>query len=126
MDVFYSNIKTKGDESVSRVERREMRNAVVDYGALQPSPVPEHSSDPDNTAESGTYSVSSIATLEEPPMTPSTRTVESLSTETHGNLPPTELDFLDTSFMNDTDFEAAISNATQEFWANFPGEVELH
>jgi hypothetical protein len=39
MQIFYSNIKTQGDQAVSPRERREMRNAIIDYGALQPSPV---------------------------------------------------------------------------------------
>lgn len=43
MQIYYSNIKTKGEHSITQNERREMRNAIVDYGALQPSPV--HSSD---------------------------------------------------------------------------------
>ncbi|TLD32500.1 hypothetical protein E2P81_ATG05476 [Venturia nashicola] len=42
MQIYYSNIKTKGEQSITQNERREMRNAIVDYGALQPSPV--HSS----------------------------------------------------------------------------------
>lgn len=39
MHIFYSNSKSKGTESVSPSARREMRNAIIDYGALQPSPV---------------------------------------------------------------------------------------
>jgi hypothetical protein len=39
MQIYYSNIKTKGEQSITQNERREMRNAIVDYGALQPSPV---------------------------------------------------------------------------------------
>ena len=39
MQIFYSNIKAQGDQSVTPNERREMRNAIIDYGALQPSPV---------------------------------------------------------------------------------------
>jgi hypothetical protein len=42
MQIFYSNIKTKGEQGVTRNERREMKNALVDYGALQPSPVHDH------------------------------------------------------------------------------------
>ena len=39
MQIFYSNIKTDGDLAVTPSERREMRNAIIDYGALQPDPV---------------------------------------------------------------------------------------
>jgi hypothetical protein len=44
MQIYYSNIKTKGEQSITQNERREMRNAIVDYGALQPSPVHSSSS----------------------------------------------------------------------------------
>ena len=39
MQIFYSNIKADGDQSVTPSERRELRNAIIDYGALQPDPV---------------------------------------------------------------------------------------
>lgn len=39
MQIFYSNIKAEGDQAVTPSERREMRNAIIDYGALQPDPV---------------------------------------------------------------------------------------
>lgn len=39
MQIFYSNIKADGDLAVTPSERREMRNAIIDYGALQPDPV---------------------------------------------------------------------------------------
>lgn len=39
MQIFYSNIKTKGDQAVTSRERRNMRNAIIDYGALQTLPV---------------------------------------------------------------------------------------
>jgi hypothetical protein len=41
MHVYYGNVKTKGESSVSISERRQMRNAIVDYGALQVSLVEE-------------------------------------------------------------------------------------
>lgn len=70
---------------------------------------------------------SSVAALVQPPMTQETRTVPSPSTEMHESLLLSGTDFLDTDFIiDDASFEAAIANATQEFWANFPGEVELH
>jgi hypothetical protein len=47
MQIFYSNIKTKGEQGVTRNERREMKNAIIDYGALQPEPV----QDPPTTLE---------------------------------------------------------------------------
>lgn len=39
MHIFYSNSKSKGNQAMSPSARREMRNAIIDYGALQPSPV---------------------------------------------------------------------------------------
>ena len=37
------------------------------------------------------------------------------------------LDFFDTNFpINDAEVEAAIFNSTHDFWANFPGEVEMY
>lgn len=39
MHIFYSNVKSKGNQAMSPSARREMRNAIIDYGALQPSPV---------------------------------------------------------------------------------------
>lgn len=39
MQIFYSNIRAEGDQAVTSSERREMRNAIIDYGALQPDPV---------------------------------------------------------------------------------------
>lgn len=39
MQLFYSSIKAEGDQAVTPSERREMRNAIIDYGALQPDPV---------------------------------------------------------------------------------------
>jgi hypothetical protein len=52
MQVFYTNIKTKGKHGVSGVEKREMRNAILDYGALQHSPVQQPSFAEDRPAVS--------------------------------------------------------------------------
>lgn len=39
----------------------------------------------------------------------------------------TDFDMFDTDFnLNDADLEAAIADATQGFWANFPGEMEIY
>lgn len=50
MQIFYSNIKAEGDQAVTPSERREMRNAIIDYGALQPDPV--QPADPESNDES--------------------------------------------------------------------------
>jgi hypothetical protein len=44
MQIFYSNIKVQGSQAISPRERREMRDAMIDYGALQPSLVPRSDS----------------------------------------------------------------------------------
>ncbi|KAF2403099.1 hypothetical protein EJ06DRAFT_528059 [Trichodelitschia bisporula] len=52
MQVFYATIKTKGEQSVSHHERREMHSALVDYGALQPSPVQDAANSADSPGSS--------------------------------------------------------------------------
>jgi hypothetical protein len=44
MQIFYSNVKLRGISAVTSTERTAMRHAMIDYGALQQSPVGE--SDP--------------------------------------------------------------------------------
>ena len=39
MQIFYTNINTKGENSVTQSERKEMQNSLVDYGALHHTPV---------------------------------------------------------------------------------------
>jgi len=46
MQIFYANIKTKGEDGVTHIERTEMQQAIVDYGALQQSPVQESTDQP--------------------------------------------------------------------------------
>ncbi|CAG9953271.1 unnamed protein product [Clonostachys rosea f. rosea IK726] len=55
MQFFYSNIKAGGDTTVSNTtEGKALHNSVIDYGALQNSPVgqPDHS-EPENSSSQG-------------------------------------------------------------------------
>lgn len=62
MQIFYSNIKAEGDQAVTPGERREMRNAIIDYGALQPDPVqaPDVETNDDTVSPNGRIFVLSI------------------------------------------------------------------
>jgi hypothetical protein len=42
MQIFYTNIKTRGVDSVTTIQRNEMKDAIVDYGALHHTPVQDN------------------------------------------------------------------------------------
>jgi hypothetical protein len=44
MQIFYTNIKTN---NVTQSERKEMQNAIVDYGALHHTPVQDPTAPPE-------------------------------------------------------------------------------
>ncbi|KAF2431617.1 hypothetical protein EJ08DRAFT_586999, partial [Tothia fuscella] len=124
MQIFYSNIKTKGEQGVTRNQRFKMKNALIDYGALQP--------DSDNSSAlpaNGDHT-------EMPPLKSSTSPSEPQLDDLAPVVPvrpmqedlfSMDLDMFDTEFnLDDADLEAAIADATQGFWANFPGEMELY
>jgi hypothetical protein len=163
MQIFYSNIKTKGEQGVSRNERREMKNALVDYGALQPSPVHEQplsveqdlqeeavcstpklpsqrlsdtqqafsSVSPASHVSPGshvsqTLSQSQSDSADEPGDPAIVQTSSSVPGKVLDEFVP-DFDMFDMDYqLDDADLEAAIADATQGFWANFPGEMELY
>ncbi|KAF1983276.1 hypothetical protein K402DRAFT_175832 [Aulographum hederae CBS 113979] len=151
MQAFYSNIKTKGDESVSRDERREIRNAIIDYGALQPSPVQDNhsehsSSDAEAAASASSNQNNAYITVVKSDSSPpdesilGVQTTPTMPMQQQGQQPqggydmplmqdflPDDLEMFDTDFtIHDADLEAMIADATQGFWMNFPGEVGLY
>ncbi|KAK5989542.1 putative transcriptional regulatory PB1A11.04c-like protein [Cladobotryum mycophilum] len=114
MHIFYSNIKSKGTQAVSPKERREMRNAIVDYGALQPSPVQVHDS---GTEEEDAEAVSEAEDANDAQM----------ETQDFGPvpLPPADIDLFDTHFDIDAAMRASFADATHGFWEGFPGNMEI-
>ncbi|KAF2009702.1 hypothetical protein BU24DRAFT_428592 [Aaosphaeria arxii CBS 175.79] len=137
MQAYYRSA-TGQDAPVSPDERQVLKRAMVDYGALQPSPVhrPADSKPADSTVNGGTP-------REQPPAlsTPFSPQVSHPVPATNGygsqhngqstywngqhSVPPLEADDnfnFDFDFSN-ADMEAMMMNATQDFWASFPGEV---
>jgi hypothetical protein len=146
MQIFYTNINTRGENSVTQSERKEMQNSLVDYGALHHTPVqgpsaiqdhPVSSVRPGGRVEldvmkSRELSPPKIAqsppklSLSPPPNGPYDRiAIHSIQSQHDFHL--AGLDVFDTNFpINDAEIEAVIFNSTQDFWANFPGEVEMY
>lgn len=160
MQAYYRSVLGQ-DGPASPEERQALRHAMIDYGALQPSPVqkPNESS---RVAESPvvTSSLSPtdhhthvgfaaslsthlltlsqrkpiIANITNPslgsPMpttvaTPSSYT-PNFAWNTPPAVPPLEADEtfnLDSFDLTNEELEVMMMNATQEFWASFPGEV---
>ncbi|KAH7159578.1 fungal-specific transcription factor domain-containing protein [Dactylonectria estremocensis] len=113
MQLFYSNIKTEGDQAVTPGERREMRNAIIDYGALQPDPVRQ----PDIESNE-----ESMADVEE---------VVSRSDDLEFNaqgmnfIAPADIDLFDTNLEFGSSMQAAFADATHGFWESFPGSMDI-
>jgi hypothetical protein len=159
MQAFYRSILGHGDAQASPEERQALRHALIDYGALQPSPVqnPTDSSkgyDTPYAATSGspTFTNGSVRHLLEstpcvtnssqqkpfanvqnqsfvPPPTPalsSNSYQQAYSWTSPPSIPPLEADdtFNTDSFdLSNAELEELMMNATQDFWASFPGEV---
>ncbi|RFU81706.1 hypothetical protein TARUN_491 [Trichoderma arundinaceum] len=118
MHIFYSNVKSKGNQAVSPSARREMRNAIIDYGALQPSPV--------QPADSGSEEDIAIVSEQEEMTTNETNTNETeLVSHEFGVVPPADYDLFDTHFDIDSAMQASFADATQGFWEGYPGNVEV-
>ncbi|KAF2635631.1 hypothetical protein P280DRAFT_473727 [Massarina eburnea CBS 473.64] len=143
MQAYYRSVL--GHEgTVSPDERQVLRHAMVDYGALQPTPV-QKPADSKPPPPPDTNIVSSFATPTAPVPEASVRNASSLtSTPTpngmnntgfnwtgdgSGNeniIPPLEEDasFADVNFnFSNEEMEEIMISATQDFWASFPGEV---
>ncbi|KAF2263127.1 hypothetical protein CC78DRAFT_581882 [Lojkania enalia] len=156
MQAFYRTVQGH-DGPVSPEERTALRRAMIDYGALQQSPVqkPADSQAPDsaivrdsiarevkadrypstsNGMPNGAPQPSGVTpsvALSAPPasmISPLTSTPNGYTSgywNTQQAIPPLEADeTFDFDFdFNDADMEAMMMNATQDFWASFPGEV---
>ncbi|KAI4628027.1 hypothetical protein J4E80_002163 [Alternaria sp. BMP 0032] len=148
MQAYYRSILGQ-DGPASPEERRALRHAMIDYGALQPSPV-QKPADARDIASSRSPSQQHndqrkpmIANLTNPPVrsplpatspmpaaapTPNSYT-SNFSWATPPAVPPLEadetfnLDSFESFALTNEELEAMMINATQEFWASFPGEV---
>ncbi|KAK7397537.1 hypothetical protein QQX98_013093 [Neonectria punicea] len=112
MQIFYSSIKAEGDQAVTPSERREMRNAIIDYGALQPDPVlqPDIESNEEPMAE-----VESVPGPDE---------VE-FNAQTMNFVAPADIDLFDTNLEFGSTMHAAFADTTQGFWESFPGSMDI-
>ncbi|KAM0208195.1 hypothetical protein ACHAQI_007206 [Fusarium lateritium] len=116
MQIFYSNIKTDGDLAVTPSERREMRNAIIDYGALQPDPVrqPDAESTDEQSATDGENDQVSASNID---------FADPLF------IAPADIDLFDTDFAFGNNMYAnmyaTFADATQGFWESFPGSMDI-
>ncbi|KAH7317081.1 fungal-specific transcription factor domain-containing protein [Stachybotrys elegans] len=107
MQVFYTTVKSRGDAAVTPTERRAIRHAIIDYGALQPSPVGEV----ETYADKETYATPENEVPEKP--------------QQPSQLPlMMDLDFLDRSD-DDELLGTGYNDAAQVFWESFPGTTGL-
>ncbi|KAG7411331.1 hypothetical protein LZL87_012117 [Fusarium oxysporum] len=108
MQIFYSSIKADGDLAVTPSERREMRNAIIDYGALQPDPVrqPDAESTDEQSATDGENDQTS-------------------SNVDFSFIAPADIDLFDTDFAFGSNMYATFADATQGFWESFPGSMDI-
>ncbi|RMJ18887.1 hypothetical protein CDV36_001430 [Fusarium kuroshium] len=133
MQIFYTNIKAEGDQSVTPSERREMRNAIIDYGALQPDPVRQ----PDAESNDEQVGGSSSQAFTQLPTRPKSATTDG---ENDGAAPPPAVDFapdqlnfiapadidlFDTNFEFGSNMHATFADTTQGFWESFPGSMDI-
>ncbi|KAF2117379.1 fungal-specific transcription factor domain-containing protein [Lophiotrema nucula] len=127
MQAYYRNLSGQDGQPVSPEERHALRHAMIDYGALQPSPVQKpvdakESKGPDSTIQPPTVAPGPL--ISPPTSTPNGYTSNYWNPQQQ--IPPLEADEtfnLDNFDFSDADMEAMMMNATQDFWASFPGEV---
>ncbi|CAA9965981.1 Fungal-trans multi-domain protein [Pyrenophora teres f. maculata] len=142
MQAYYRSILGP-DGPASPEERQALRHAMIDYGALQPSPVQKptdshRANDNIMAARSPSQHPNDrkpmIANITNPqitsPMPVSTPTPNGYTNgfpwNTPPAVPPLEADEtfnLDSFDLTNEELEAMMVNATQDFWASFPGEV---
>jgi hypothetical protein len=126
MQIFYTNIKTRGENGVSKSERNEMRNAIVDYGALHHTPIQEHISR-SNTPKPTPQHMASRPSTDAPSQAsrPPSQRGDTPSSKTYYDF--TDMDIFNTDYTISTaEMEAVILSSTQDFWALLPGEVEMY
>ena len=143
MQAYYRTVHSE-DGPVSPDERRVLRNAMIDYGALQPSPVQSHSKEAQQIEREP---IREVCLHQLPPFTSCILTTfQSMVTGPQLVSPPsttplanngsffdsgqTYHSYNDMNFDLDFNFdvtpaevEAIMANAMQDFWASFPGEV---
>ncbi|KAJ4298957.1 hypothetical protein N0V90_004201 [Kalmusia sp. IMI 367209] len=135
MQAYYRSVLGQ-DVPVSPDERQALRRAMVDYGALQPSPV-HKPVDVKPTVDTNVVRTS-VVVQQQPPvsaspsqhlMSPPESTPNGYTSNFGWNgqqpIPPLEDDgSFNLNFdFSSADMEEMIRDATQEFWASFPGEV---
>ncbi|ORX94888.1 fungal-specific transcription factor domain-domain-containing protein [Clohesyomyces aquaticus] len=117
MQAYYRTLQPEGGP-VSPDERQALRRAMIDYGALQPSPVHKPvDSKPDPTINPPTVQPTMVS--------PANSHQNGYGNSFFPSASPLEIDeTFDLNFdISDADMEAMMMNATQDFWASFPGEV---
>ncbi|KAF2666212.1 hypothetical protein BT63DRAFT_434093 [Microthyrium microscopicum] len=138
MQIFYTTIKNQGEQSVSLMEKKEMQDAVVDYGALSKNPVVETPATEDH------LTVKSSDTGDSPhpyqgSVTPSDTSGQGNETliqpsddnaflfqDIDPDLMLTDLNFDINLPITDDEVVAMLSTSTQNFWGDFPGETEMY
>ncbi|KAJ4214024.1 hypothetical protein NW759_010550 [Fusarium solani] len=129
MQIFYTNIKAEGDQAVTPSERREMRNAIIDYGALQPDPVRQ----PDAESNDEQVGSSSDAFTQLPTRPKSATDGENdaapaavdFAPDQLNFIAPADIDLFDTNFEFGSNMHATFADATQGFWESFPGSMDI-
>ncbi|KAI8673289.1 Zn(2)-C6 fungal-type domain-containing protein [Fusarium keratoplasticum] len=113
MQIFYTNIKAEGDQAVTPGERREMRNAIIDYGALQPDPVrqPDAESNDEQSATDGENDAAATAV--------------DFAPDQLNFIAPADIDLFDTNFEFGSNMHATFADTTQGFWESFPGSMDI-
>ncbi|KAM6527710.1 hypothetical protein FALCPG4_008759 [Fusarium falciforme] len=113
MQIFYTNIKAEGDQAVTPSERREMRNAIIDYGALQPDPVrqPDAESNDEQSATDGENDAAPTAV--------------DFAPDQLNFIAPADIDLFDTNFEFGSNMHATFADTTQGFWESFPGSMDI-
>ncbi|KAF1925099.1 uncharacterized protein M421DRAFT_264763 [Didymella exigua CBS 183.55] len=142
MQAYYRSVLGQDPPALPE-ERKALRRAMIDYGALQPSPVQKP---PEGNKGSDTTIVQTVISPPpqenkfldvtmgpiEPMLTPPTATPTSNGFQSNArswkmpNVAPLELDetFSFEEFdLSNADMEEIMMNATHDFWASFPGEV---
>lgn len=142
MQAYYRSVLGQ-DAPASPEERQALRRAMIDYGALQPSPVqkPNDSTKcPDSTIVASSISPPQQQTehkllhtnvpnhsLASPPTTaPTPNGYSTFAFNTPQDIAPLEADEtfnIDSFDLTNAELEEMMMNATQDFWASFPGEV---
>lgn len=137
MQACYRRARVEGGSSIPDAEQRTIRSAMIDYGALQPSPVQTDEEGNTQTVPSSNVCLRPrdgplYHNLADPTKPPDASVLT--RAEPTGATNPVDQVITDDAFLtqdwtnvdlniSDADLDAIFMNATQEFWASFPGEV---